>query len=337
MGKNAPSADPRIADAAMKSAQTGQDYLDFMKGQAATTTQWATEDRDRYKTVFQPLQDQYIADAASYASPDRVAARSNAAEAGVQSQIAAQTGATNRSMEAMGVNPNSGRFQGTNTTMGMQGALAAAGAGNTEARQVRAEGQQMQAGAINMGMGLPAQAGQSMGQSNAAASSGFNGAMNGIGQQIQGLNTYQQQQMNSWQASQGAWGDLMGGVGQVAGMAAGAGAFGPALAFLSDKGAKEKIKAPAKSSLRVISGMPISEWTYKKGQGDGGRHIGPMAQDFQKATGRGTGRTIAVVDAVGVALHGIQELNTKVDKLAAQIAASKGRARTVAAPMRLAA
>ena len=71
MGK--PKSDPAIGQAAAKSAQTGQDYLEFMKGQSGITNQWAAEDRARYKNTFQPLQDKYIADAAAYASPDRMA------------------------------------------------------------------------------------------------------------------------------------------------------------------------------------------------------------------------------------------------------------------------
>lgn len=74
--------------------------------------------------------------------------------------------------------------------------------------------------------------------------------------------------------------------------------------------------------------MPVEEWRYKPDapMGDGGaaKHVGPMAQDFQKATGKGDGTTINVVDAIGTTLGAVQELDAKVDKLA------RGKARGLA-------
>lgn len=62
--------------------------------------------------------------------------------------------------------------------------------------------------------------------------------------------------------------------------------------------------------------MPVEQWKYKDGMGDGGEHIGPYAEDFQAATGKGDGATIPVVDAIGVTMKAVQELNQKVDKIA---------------------
>ena len=54
--------------------------------------------------------------------------------------------------------------------------------------------------------------------------------------------------------------------------------------------------------------MPITSWAYKTDNTT--RHIGPMAQDFHKAFGLGgSDKSIATVDADGVALAAIQGLH----------------------------
>lgn len=79
--KSAPKADERIGEAAMMAAQTGQEYLTFMQGQAATANDWAAEDRARSIGVFQPIEDRFIREAADYDSPNRKAAAANEAVA----------------------------------------------------------------------------------------------------------------------------------------------------------------------------------------------------------------------------------------------------------------
>jgi len=65
--------------------------------------------------------------------------------------------------------------------------------------------------------------------------------------------------------------------------------------------------------LDKLVAMPVSEWSYIA-QGEGVRHIGPMAQDFAAAFGVGENdTTISTVDADGVALAAIQGLNAKLE------------------------
>jgi len=105
MGKGAPDADPNIGRAALLSAETGQDYLAFMKGQAGIANKWAAEDRTRYTTQFQPLEDQFVADSKTYDSPERQAAAADEASADVRLATDQQIGQMGRQMGAMGVNP----------------------------------------------------------------------------------------------------------------------------------------------------------------------------------------------------------------------------------------
>ncbi|MBN8194716.1 hypothetical protein JI667_21700, partial [Bacillus sp. NTK074B] len=69
MGKSAPKADPLIGEAALKSAELGEQYLAWMQELSDTTTGWALEDRERYQSTFQPLEDRYVAEAVAYDTP----------------------------------------------------------------------------------------------------------------------------------------------------------------------------------------------------------------------------------------------------------------------------
>lgn len=285
-----------------------------MKGQADITNQWATEDRNRFKTTFQPLEDQFIADYRASADPAKMAAnaqsRSGEAMADVRQQFALTRDADKRRLTALGVNPNSGRFLAANRGVGNAESLAVAGAANMARRQSfaqdEAKSEAMRAGVLNIGRGMAVNPATSMGLSNNAGSSGFQGAMSGYGQQGSLLNTDYQNRMQAWQANQGMLGSLFGGLGALAG------AFIP-----SSKDYKEG-KKPAKGSLDKIRKMPVEEWSYKEGVADGGaaRHVGPYAEDFKAATGKGDGKSIPVQDLMGLTLGAIKELDQKVSRLA---------------------
>lgn len=64
--------------------------------------------------------------------------------------------------------------------------------------------------------------------------------------------------------------------------------------------------------LQSLVALPISTWNYS-GSTEG-LHMGPVAEDFKAAFGlSGDGRSIATVDADGVALAAIQGLNAKLE------------------------
>jgi hypothetical protein len=79
--------------------------------------------------------------------------------------------------------------------------------------------------------------------------------------------------------------------------------------IVSDRNAKENFGqvAPIEILEKIVT-LPIETWNYKT-QPESIRHIGPMAQDFYAAFGVGdSDKTIATVDAHGVALAAIQGL-----------------------------
>lgn len=84
---------------------------------------------------------------------------------------------------------------------------------------------------------------------------------------------------------------------------------------LSDRRLKTAIQAVDTGAIldRLLA-TPISTWSYIA-QGEGIRHLGPMAQDFAAAFGLGENdTTIATIDADGVALAAIQGLNAKLER-----------------------
>jgi hypothetical protein len=351
-GGSAPEPDPRIGEAALKQAELGEDWLRIAQEQFAISNkrddaaaalaaevtqqqleasrqaqQWATEDRARYKDTFQPLEDKFIAEADKYSSQayqDDAAAK---ARADVMSDTAQARGQSERSLSAMGVNPASGRFAGMERGIDLRSAVAAVGAANTARQTARDKGLALTADALNIGRGLPAQAASSLGlgvQSGSAAfnttaganqiynqslgilQGGYNTAMQGYAGMGSGLNALYGNQLNAWQAQQQASSGLLGSLGQIAGVAA---------SFIPSSKDLKTDKRPARGVLAAVEKMPVEEWTYKDGVADGGRHIGPYAEDFKRLTGRGNGKSISVVDGIGVALGAVKELAAKVDTL----------------------
>ncbi len=310
-------------------------------GAATQAQQWATEDRARYDSVFKPLQDQAIQRAQTWDSPERQALVASEARADVLNNASDQRFIRNRQMGAMGIDPTSGRYAGVERAGELQTGLAAAGAQNMARNQVRKEAIGLQADAINMGSGLGMNPGQSLGlgvQAGSAAlasqtnanqqsranvgvlQSGYQTAMGGLQNQAGILQGQQNYNLNAWNASNQAkmqnQQSLWGGVGQIAGLAG--------MAIFSSKEVKED-KRPVEGALDAVRSMPVEEWSYKEGVADEGRHIGPYAEDFQKATGQGDGRSIDVISAIGLNMKATQELAERVDELASVMPMARRR------------
>jgi len=78
---------------------------------------------------------------------------------------------------------------------------------------------------------------------------------------------------------------------------------------VSDKNKKENYEEVDKQKvLDKLIAMPMEKWNYKA-QDDKVKHIGPYAQDFNKAYGLGDGKlSISTIDSDGIALTSIQAL-----------------------------
>lgn len=268
-GGSAPAPDPNIGVAALKNAQLGEDWLKFageqfdvgnvrqeeldalskavidqqMRTQDETNA-WAREDRTRTKTVFQPLQDEFIKTAREYDTPEKQAQAAAEARADVMKASDMQSQIASRQMASMGINPNSGRFQGMARADNLNTALSAAGAQNAARKQVQDKGLMLKADAINMGSGLPSSTAAAYGiglnAGNAATGNsaqananwrgnagimgqGFGGAMQGYANQGNMLNSLYGNQVQAWQAQQQANATSSAGIGSMIGTIAGAG------------------------------------------------------------------------------------------------------------------
>lgn len=67
-------------------------------------------------------------------------------------------------------------------------------------------------------------------------------------------------------------------------------------------------------ATEALDALTVKVWRYKDGD-DLARHIGPMAEDWQAATGLGDGKTISVIDAFGVTLAALQHALRRIDVL----------------------
>jgi hypothetical protein len=365
-----------------KQDQLGQDYLDFAKNQFQVSqdkqdafnktvsdatnfyTGMAKDDQDRWNSVFKPLQDQFISTANEYADPAKQEEYAAQAKADVATAGAQERDANTRRMEAVGINPASGAYQGVDRALGLGTTAASVGAQNTARETVRNKALALQADAINMGSGLPAQAAgaegaavstgaQPLAQLNASqgiVGAGYGGAFTGTGGAAStvggayktdiGANTtaggllekQYSTNVDAWNDQQKIAAQNAAGIGQFAGTVLGAAtrpgvsSSAAGLMFLSSKKAKTNRKDVAEgSSLDAVNEMPVQNYDYKPGMGDGGSHVGPMAEDFQKATGRGDGTQIAAQDAIGVTMGAVKDLNKKVDRIAKAVGLGQRR------------
>jgi hypothetical protein len=102
----------------------------------------------------------------------------------------------------------------------------------------------------------------------------------------------------------------MKGLGSIAALFASKGVFP------SDENIKTG-KAPieGRKLTKAIKSMRLERWTYMPGFGDEGEHIGTYAQDFAKATGVGDGKTISIIDAIGVLQGALKQNIEDVERL----------------------
>jgi len=94
----------------------------------------------------------------------------------------------------------------------------------------------------------------------------------------------------------------------------------------SDVNSKENISpVDGQMVLSRLEQVPVTTWNFK-GDDNAARHLGPMAQDFHAAFGLGNDDlSIAPMDATGVALAAIKELNSLVREKEKRIAELEAR------------
>lgn len=365
------SADTRgMNEAAVRNAQLGQDALNWFKDyvaktepdrQAAATranavsdaqleamnfaTQQAKDLDTRNKTVFQPLEDQIVADSSNYDTAARRSQASSEARSDVEQAYGSAQQGLQRNLMRMGVTPGSGRSMTLMQSASLDKAKALAGATTGAVKNVEAQGYARKMDAVGLGKGIvgsqatqqqiatqaggasTASANTAMGAATSAGSlmnTGFNNAMQG--NQSAG-NLYGQIAQINASSSSANNSALMGGIG---GIAQGVGAF-----FGSSKEIKTPIRKMGgdeasaegdpgeEKALKGLKRMQVDEWKYKPGVADEGVHVGPYAEDMQREFGDEAapgGKVINAHAAKDINLQAIRAMASKLRDMESEIA-----------------
>ena len=226
------------------------EVIDFAMGVMERNDYNAQQDRQRYETIFQPLEEQLAKEAEEYSSPERMEHEAGKAEADVAQQFEQARSTAQQRLEAYGVDPSQTRAGALDAQSRLAEAAAQSSAGNQARERTEQTGRALRSEAINIGKGYPGQiagqygtAQQSGNQAtntglattaSAAQTMGTPGQWQGLGNQAVGqwgntLNMGYQNQLDAFKANQqssSGWGGIGG---QLVGAALGA--------FMEDGGA----------------------------------------------------------------------------------------------------
>lgn len=314
-------------------------YKQLLNSAAAESQKNAARGDDQwqqYKDVFQPIENKMADEAMNYDSPEEVARREGLAAATVGRQFDNAQAQTSREMARMGVSPTSSLGADAMTDQANARALAMAGAVTGERNNTKLLGMSLRENAARFGRnqtgtGIAASqaalaGGQSatgiMGSQTAqgnAAGTGqgllgtAGGAFNSMGNL--GLSQMQmQQQANS--SSQAGLGSLIG-TGLMAG----------AMAFSSKELKEDGAPVDDDEALAGLTKVPVESWKYQDGVADGGRHIGPYAEDMQAQFGdqvAPAGIGLDMVSVSGQHHAAIRALDKKVRRLERRAGGDRG-------------
>lgn len=148
-----------------------QDQADIMNVNAAN----AAEDRERYKEVFQPLEDSLIEEFQNYDTPERREQEAGKAIADVSSSFDASRRNALQRLESYGVDPSQTRSAALDVGVRTAQAASSAGAATAAKQRVGDVGRSLRAEAINIGRGYPSQVAQGY-QTSLAAGQGATGS-----------------------------------------------------------------------------------------------------------------------------------------------------------------
>lgn len=168
----------------------------------------ARKDRQRYETVFQPLEDQLVADANSYNSEGRREQEAGRAAASVAESFEASRRAAQQNLESYGVDPTSTRYAALDAGSRISQAAATAAAANEARRSVEDTGRSLRSEALQIGQMYPSNIATTSSTSMQAGNQGVNAGVATTGSGADTMGT-----APAWQAignsSIGGWGDIL--------------------------------------------------------------------------------------------------------------------------------
>lgn len=149
----------------------------------------AAADRKRYEDVYQPIENQLVSDANSYASPERKLLEIGKATSLVSNQMEGQRQSAIRNLEGFGIDPSATRYAGLDANMRAFTGAAQASAGNAASQNVDNTARALRSEALNIGRGYPGQIAQAYGTGLNASSMGMNGILGLTGSAAQTTGT----------------------------------------------------------------------------------------------------------------------------------------------------
>jgi hypothetical protein len=261
------------------------------------------KDAEAYnKSTFRPLEQRLVTEAQAYDTAARRNQEAGAAVAEVNRQVGAQRLATQQDLARSGVAPDSMKTMALLSMQDVGAAKAAAGADYTARKSVEQQGYARMADAAALGRNLPSQqatqqqiSASSGGQSSQTGQQALGSATAGAGLMQTGFNT----SLAGAQSSGNLFGqaaDLgqssgsnLGGIGQLMGGAAALyGSFSSSKKLKTDLqpvSMGEAMGAKDGGALDAVKDLDVYSWRYKPGEGDGGEHVGPTAEDVRAKLG----------------------------------------------------
>ena len=182
--------------------------IDELLETMAFTNDIAEADRLRYEEQYQPLEDELIAEAESYASPERIEMEMGRAQAGVAEQTNAAREASQMALESYGVNPNDVRYAALDVDTRTDAAAAGAAAGQQAMLQAEAKGDALRSEALNIGKGYPGQIATAYGTS-ITAGTGATATQNAATQTASNAMTQPANYMATGTEALDAWGNTI--------------------------------------------------------------------------------------------------------------------------------
>lgn len=205
---------------------------------------------------------------------------------------------------------------------------------NTAKDKVDANLNSLQQGAANFGAGFANTSGQAAQTAIAAGTAGTNG-LNTAVQSPVGLLGVQNNAVGNINSAAGnsiKSADMIAQAGQttakainsIGGLAGGYASGGTSglmdmLKPTSSRAAKKDIRdVDGDAALAGLEDAEPKSWQYKEGEGDGGSHVGPIAEDMQKAFGDQAapgGKKIDIISSLGLQHAAINALNKRLKQV----------------------
>jgi hypothetical protein len=362
-----------INNAAVMEAKTGQDALDWFKSTYADTAdeRAAATARDAKiadaqiagmefanteaqaaaarRRQTEGREDQLIADAQAYDTPERRAAARAEAAASVEGAAGRAQQAQTRQFARQGMDLTGPQSAALSQDANLQKTKLLSGATYAADRNVEQQGYARKMDAVNLTKGIgTTQATQQQiatqaGTAGAAATgSGLQATYSGVPMMQTGFNTA----LNATQASGNLYGTQAqlqsGGGNNLAGAMSGVGSIMQGIGAIYGSSSKrvkmDKQPVSDDEALEAVNSVPVEKWKYRPGMGDEGAHVGPYAEDVQQTMGDEVAPDGAAVNLNAMQANNGQALKALAAELAeleAQVAAlTQGAQRSAKKPAR---